>query len=135
MASSPSRRRSGALLGTVVLGLAFIVGACGGGDGGGGGGDAASAAPAQTQVTVTPETAATPFALQAGRYKFGWTAPACKGVDFTMTGKGQGFVYAKKSGLPTFNAIVSDVPEDIYTLTQANAACTAWTVQIDKIGG
>ena len=114
--------------------LAFAAAACGGGgDGGGGGG--ASALPAQAQVTVTPETVATPFTLEAGRYKFGWTAPDCKAVDFTMTGQGQGFTYAKTSALPKFSAIVSNVPGDAYVLTQADAACTTWTVQIDRLGG
>ncbi len=118
--------------GHLVVALALV--ACGGG-GGDGGGDAASAKPAQAQVTVTAADVATPFQLQAGRYKFGWNAPDCKGVDFTMTGAGKGFTYAKKSGLPTFSAIMSNVPDDTYSLTQTDPACTAWTVQIDRIGG
>lgn len=126
------RHRISGVTGSAILVL--LVAACGGG-GDGGGGDAASALPAQAQVTVTPETAATPFTLAAGRYKFGWTAPDCKGVVFTMTGQGQGFTYAKTSSLAKFSAIVSNVPEDAYLLTQTDAGCTAWTVQIDRLGG
>jgi len=115
-----------------LFGIALLVAACGGGDSGGGG-DAVSAAPAQTTVTITPETAATPFQLQAGRYRFAWDAPGCKAVDFALTGQGQGFTYSKKSNLPSFNAIVSGVPEDVYTLSQADASCTTWSVTIDKM--
>lgn len=127
-----THQRLTGLAGSALLALAAA--ACGGGsDGGGGAG--ASALPAQAQVTVTPETVATPFTLSAGRYKFGWTAPDCKAVDFTLTGQGQGFTYAKTSSLAKFSSIVSNVPEDAYLLTQADAACTTWTVQIDRIGG
>jgi hypothetical protein len=118
---------------TVIAILVLLVAACGGG-GDGGGGNAASALPAQAQVTITPETVATPFARAAGGYKFGWTAPDCKGVDFTMKGQGKGFTYAKTSALAKFSAIVSNVPEDAYLLTQADPACAAWTVQIDRLG-
>ena len=127
-----SRHRLASFVGIALL-LA-MVSACGGG-GDGADGAAVSALPAQAQVTVTPETAATPFTLAAGRYKFGWTAPECKGVDFAMNGQGQGFNYAKKSALPKFSAIVSDVPDDAYLLTQADPACTTWSVQIDRLGG
>ncbi|MEX2184791.1 MAG: hypothetical protein WEC14_10115 [Chloroflexota bacterium] len=122
-------RRTALILGSS---LSLLLAACGGG--GSGDGDAASARPAQEQTTIAAADAATPFALQAGRYKFGWDAPDCKGVDFTMTGTSQGFTYAKTSALPKFSAIVSDVPEDTYMLTQADAECTDWTVRIDRVG-
>jgi hypothetical protein len=129
MALSRSATRSGGL-----LAVALALGACGGG-GEGDGGAAASAKPAQEKVTVTQADVATPFQLQAGRYKFGWSAPECKGVDFTLTGSSQGFTYTKKSALSAFSAIVSAVPDDTYLLTQADAGCTTWTVQIDRLGG
>jgi len=93
-----------------------------------------SARPPQAQIAITSADAATPFELQAGRYKFGWDASACTGVTFTMTGAAQGFVYEKKTLQKKFSAIVSDVPADTYTLTQAEAGCTTWTVQIDRVG-
>lgn len=114
-----------------LLAVLVLAAACGGGDSGGG--DAVSAAPAQTTVTVTPANAATPFQLQAGRYRFAWDAPGCKAVDFALTGQAQGFTYSKKSNLPSFNAIVSDVPEDVYVLSQSAADCTTWSVTIDKM--
>lgn len=115
-----------------LLGSAMLLTACGGG--GEGGGDAgASARPPQAKVTVTQADVATPFQLQAGTYKVGWNAPDCSGVDFTMTGAAQGFTYAKSSKLPSFNAIVTSVPEDTYTLVQSDATCATWTVQIDKL--
>ncbi len=112
---------------------ALLIGACGGEDAGAGGGAAASARPAQASVTVPSTDAATPFALQSGRYKFGWEARECSGVEFTMTGA-QGFVYTKKSAQKAFSAIVSEVPEDTYTLAQLNPECTVWTVRIDRVG-
>ncbi len=72
--------------------------------------------------------------LQPGRYKFGWDATECPSVNFTMTGATQGFVYDKKTLQKKFSAIVSDVPEDTYTIAQIDPACTTWSVQIDKIG-
>lgn len=123
---------------TGLAALSILLAACGGGDGGegGDGGDGApvSARPAQEQIAVTSDDAATPFALQAGRYKFGWDASTCNGVSFTMTGATQGFVYEKTTLQKKFSSIVSDVPEDTYTLAQTNADCATWTVQIDKIG-
>ena len=110
----------------------MAVAACGGG--GDGAGAAASIAPAQSKVVVTPETAATPFQLQSGLYRFGWSSPDCKSVDFTLAGQSKGFTYAKKSNLPNFNSIMSNVLDDVYTLTQADPACTSWTVNIDRMG-
>jgi hypothetical protein len=120
---------------TGLAALTLLLTACGGGDGGGdGGGAAASARPAQEQITVTSADADTPFNLQPGRYKFGWDASECASVNFTMTGATQGFVYDKKTLQKRFSAIVSDVPEDTYTIAQIDPACTTWSVQIDKIG-
>jgi hypothetical protein len=110
----------------------MLLAACGGEETGGGA--AVSARPPQEQIAVTSADAATPFQLQAGRYKFGWDASECPGVSFTMTGATQGFVYEKETLQKKFSAIVSDVPEDTYTLTQNNAECLTWTVQIDRVG-
>ena len=125
--------RSGRAL-TGLAALTLLLTACGGDAGGGGGGAAASARPAQEQITVTSADAETPFNLQPGRYKFGWDASECPSVNFTMTGATQGFVYDKKTLQKRFSAIVSDVPEDTYTIAQIDPACTTWSVQIDKIG-
>ena len=125
-----------ALTGLAVMTL--LLAACGGGDGGGGGGgegDGASARPPQEQIKITSADASTPFQLQAGRYKFGWDASACPSVAFTMTGEGQGFTYEKTTRQKKFSSIVTDVPEDVYTLAQTDPACTEWTVQIDKVPG
>jgi hypothetical protein len=113
----------------------MLLAACGGEEAGGGGGAAVSARPAQEQIAVTSTDAATPFQLQAGRYKFGWDASECPGVSFTMTGATQGFVYEKTTLQKKFSAIVSDVPEDTYTIAQTNPECATWTVQIDRVGG
>lgn len=126
------RTRLVAAAGSVSL-VVVLVG-CGGSDAGAAAGPSASARPAQEQVVITPADIATPFAMQAGRYKFGWETTDCKGVDFTLSGSTKGFSYAKKSALPRFSAIVSDVPEDTYMLAQADPACTTWTVRIDRVG-
>ena len=114
----------------------MLLAACGGGDGGGGdgGGAPVSARPAQEAIAITSADAAVPFQLQPGRYKFGWDASECAGVTFQMVGQTQGFTYDKKTLQKKFSAIISDVPEDTYTLTQTDPACTTWTVQIDRVG-
>ncbi len=130
-----SRNRRPALLAGLAAAV-FLIAACGGEEPGvdGGGGAPASARPAQEKVTLTSTDAATPFQLQSGRYKFGWEARECPGVEFTMTGSTQGFVYTKKSAQKAFSAIVSEVPADTYTLAQVNPECTVWTVRIDRVG-
>lgn len=133
--AAPTRRAG---LAGFALASAVLLTACGGGtaDGGGGGGagDGASARPPQAQIVVTSADAATPFELQSGRYKFGWDASDCTSVGFTMTGQAQGFTYEKTTRQKKFSAIISDVPADVYTLAQTDAACTEWSVQIDRIG-
>ena len=121
-----------------VLAVAVVLssGACGGDGPGADGADGApgSARPAQAKITLTSDGPLTPFDLQAGRYKFGWEARECPGVEFTMTGSTKGFVYTKKSAQKAFSAIVSEVPADTYTLAQVNPECTVWTVRLDRIG-
>ena len=95
---------------------------------------AVSARPPQEQIVITSADAATPFQLQAGRYKFGWDASECTSVGFTMAGAGQGFTYEKTTRQKKFSSIISDVPEDTYSLSQTDPACTTWSVQIDRIG-
>ena len=131
-----TRTRRPALLAGLAAAI-LLVGACGEqtpGGGGGGGGEPVSARPAQAAIQIASTDAAVPFELQSGRYKFGWEARECPGVEFTMTGSAQGFVYTKKSAQKAFSAIVSEVPEDTYTLAQVNPACTVWTVRIDRVG-
>ena len=123
--------RSRRVLGTLI-GLTLLLTACGGAGADAGDG-AASVAPAQSKLTIAAADAANPFALQAGRYKFGWNAPGCAKVSFTLTGASGGFSYAKASTLTSGSAIVLNVLEDTYALAQAEAACTAWTVTFDKI--
>jgi hypothetical protein len=127
-----ARTRIAGLSGLTAMTMLLV--ACGG-DEGGGGGAAVSARPPQEQISIASTEADVPFQLQAGRYKFGWDAPDCPSVNFTMTGQAQGFIYEKKTLQKKFSAIVSDVPEDTYTVAQTDPACTAWTVQIDRIGG
>lgn len=133
-ALTPRAGRTG-LAGLAIATMALLA-ACGGGtpDDPGAGGDGASARPPQEQIVIASTDAETPFQLQAGRYKFGWDASTCTAVGFTMTGQGQGFVYEKTTRQKKFSAIVSDVPEDVYTLAQTEPDCTEWTVQIDRIG-
>lgn len=112
--------------------LALLAAACGGGEGAGAAADV-SARPPQDQILVSSADAATPFELQAGRYKFGWDASACDKVAFTLTGAAQGFTYEKTTLQKKFSSIVSDVPADTYTIAQTEAACATWSVQIDRI--
>ena len=130
----PVRPRHTALAGLVAMTL--LVAACGGGDGGDGGGDGdgASPRPAQEQITIASTDAATPFVLQAGRYKFGWDASTCTGVTFVLAGETQGFTWEKTTLQKRFSSIVSDVPEDTYSVAQTDEACTTWSVQLDRIG-
>jgi hypothetical protein len=123
--------RTHRVLGT-LLGLTLVLTACGG-SGSDAGDGAGSVAPAQSKVVIAAADAANPFAMQAGRYKFGWNAPGCAKVSFTLTGASQGFSYAKASTLTSGSAVVLNVLEDTYALAQTEAACTAWTVTFDKI--
>jgi hypothetical protein len=50
-----------------------------------------------------------------------------------MAGATKGFSYSKASTLTNGSAIVLNVLEDTYTLAQTEAACTSWTVTIDKV--
>lgn len=125
-------RRPALLVGLAAA--ALLLGACGGEEAGGGDGAPVSARPAQAKITLTSTDTLTPFEMQSGRYKFGWEARECPGVEFTLTGATQGFIYTKKSAQKAFSAIVSEVPADTYTLAQINPACTVWTVRIDRIG-
>lgn len=127
-----ARTRTSGLAGLAAL--AMLVAACGGAEEGGGGGTEASARPPQSQILVSSADAATPFELQAGRYKFGWDASACAKVSFTLTGAAQGFTYEKTTLQKKFSSIVSDVPADTYTIAQTEADCTEWSVQIDRLG-
>ncbi len=117
-----------------LLGIALVTAACGG-SGGGDDGPGASAAPAQSKVVLASADAATAISLQAGSYKVAWDAPGCTSVDFGLTGAAKGFTWTKKSTVPKFSAIVLNVPEDSYTVAQAVAACAAWTLTFDKVGG
>ena len=129
----PATTRLTGLAGLTVS--AILLAGCGGGDGGGGGGGAeVSARPPQEQIQITSADAATPFQLQAGRYKFGWDASECTSVAFNMAGASQGFTYEKSTRQKKFSAIISEVPEDTYTLSQTDPGCATWSVQIDRIG-
>jgi len=129
-----ARTRTTGLAGVAGLTLlAVLVVACGGGDDPGAAVDV-SARPPQDQIVVSSADAATPFELQAGRYKFGWDASACDKVAFTLTGVAQGFTYEKTTLQKKFSSIVSDVPADTYSIAQSEAACTTWSVQIDRVG-
>lgn len=123
-------RRATMVAGTLAMSL--LLAACGGGEEGPGA--EVSARPAQEQIAITSADAATPFILQAGRYKFGWDASECAGVNFVLAGETQGFTWEKKTLQKKFSSIVSDVLEDTYTLAQIDAACTTWSVQIDRLG-
>ena len=120
-------RRVRLLAGTFAL--ALVLAACGS-DGGGGG--AASAAPVQTKVLVTPDNTA-PFGLLEGRYKFTWTTVDCTTATFDMKQQDGTFEYNKETKMPSFTAILVEVPAGIYTVSQTDASCTDWTVTLDRV--
>ena len=129
-----ARTRTTGLAGVAGLTLlSILVAACGGGEDPGVVAEV-SARPPQDQILVSSGDAATPFELQAGRYKFGWDASTCAKVAFTLTGVAQGFTYEKATLQKKFSSIVSEVPADTYSIAQSEAACTTWSVQIDRIG-
>ncbi len=112
-----------------VLAAALVLVGCGS-DGGGGG---VSAAPAQTKVTVTAGDTA-PFALQGGQYKFAWTTNGCASFSFELKQRDGGFDWKKETKVPRFSAIILGVPAGTYTVTQSEAACTDWSVALERIG-
>ena len=121
-----------------IVAMTLLVAACGGGDDGGGGGgggvdDGATPRPAQEQITIAAADAATPFLLQAGRYKFAWDASTCSGVNFVLTGETQGFTWEKKTLQKRFSSIVNELPDDTYTVAQTDPACTEWSITLDRL--
>jgi hypothetical protein len=121
-------------LGLVLAVSLAIAGCSGGGGGGDGDGDGDGATPLPPQESVRLESGdLLPFQLQAGRYRFGWDAPACDGVDFTLSGQSSGFSYEKQSAFKKFSAIMGDVPDDTFEIAQA-ADCPEWVVTLDRIG-
>jgi hypothetical protein len=99
--------------------------------GGDGGSEVVSARPVQGKVTVTPETATTPFALAEGNYRVNWTT-ACKKVTVKIVGD-TGFTKEKSSAIPKFSWIVTSVPAGNYTVIQSEPDCTDWTVAVEKV--
>jgi hypothetical protein len=104
------------------------VAACGGD----GTGAAVSAAPVQGKVTVTPETAATPFALAKGNYRVNWKTTDCTQVTVAIVGD-TGFTKEKSSKIPNFSWIVTSVPDGTYTITQTDPSCATWEIAIEKV--
>lgn len=119
-------RRVRLLAGTFAV--ALVLAACGS-DGGGG---AASAAPVQTKVLITPDSTA-PFGLLEGRYKFTWTTVGCETATFDMKQQDGTFEYKKQTKMPSYTAILVEVPAGTYVVTQAEAACTDWKVTLDQV--
>lgn len=112
-----------------ALGALLLAGACGG-DGGGG----ASATPVQGRVTITPETATTPFVLAKGTYRISWSTTDCAGVTVAITGD-TGFTKEKSSKIQTFSWILTSVPDGTYTAQQTDQACAAWELTVERVGG
>ena len=78
-----------------------------------------SVAPVQGKVTVTPETAATPFVLAKGNYRVNWKTTDCTQVTVAIVGD-TGFTKEKSSAIPNFSWIVTSVPDGTYTITQTD---------------
>ncbi len=121
-------RRSRLVLVSAVSAVMLAAGACGGD----GAGEAASVAPPQSKVTVTPETAGTPFALAEGNYRVNWKTTDCKKVTVVLTGD-TGYTKEKSSTITNFSWIATSVPAGTYTATQTDPACTDWTLAIEKV--
>ncbi len=113
-----------------ALGALLIAGACGG-DGGGGG---AAATPVQGRVTITPETATTPFVLAQGTYRITWSTTDCASVTVQITGD-SGFTREKSSKIQDFSWILTSVPDGTYTAQQTDPTCAAWELTVERVGG
>ncbi len=114
-----------------ALGGALVAGACGGGTTTGGD---VTAAPVQERVTITPDTAATPFRLQKGTYRLNWKTTGCTGVTVVVQGD-TGYQREKSSGVPNFSWILTSVTDGTYTVAQTDAACTDWEILVERVGG
>jgi hypothetical protein len=126
-------RRVAVAAATVGLGLA--VAACGGTTPGASGGGDAGGSPAASiakSVTIKPGDT-TPFPLAAGTYRLNWTTVGCTGLTVTLKGD-NGYSNEKSSQLPNYSRILTSVPDGNYTISQSDAACTQWTVTLDKVG-
>jgi hypothetical protein len=112
----------------------LVLAACGASAPGqdGGGGASAGASPAKSYTIKPGDT--TPFPLAAGTYRLNWVTTGCPGgLTVILTGD-NGYTSEKSSKLPNYSRIITSVPDGNYTITQTDAACTQWTVTLDKIG-
>ena len=129
----------------VGLGLALVVGACGGSDGSEGGdvdedanganGSAASPAAdlptsATHRSTDDPETT---YLLQGGRYRLSWQTPGCERVEVTVTQTDGPFTYTKAARAANFNSTVNDLLSGAYKFDQVDPDCPEWSVRIDRM--
>lgn len=117
-------------LSAAALGALLLAGGCGA-DGGGGG---AAATPVQDRVTITPETAATPFVLAKGTYRLTWSTTDCASVTVAITGD-TGFTREKSSKIQNFSWILTSVPDGTYTAQQTDPLCAAWELTVERVGG
>lgn len=123
-------RRLRSALPAAALGLALFTAGCGGAEAADNG---PTTAPAQDRITISPDTAATPFALQKGTYRLNWTTTDCSSITVSISGD-TGYAKSKVSGVPNFSWILTSVTDGTYTVAM-DPSCATWTINLEKIGG
>ena len=115
-----------------VLGasMAVLLAACGGGGPGGGDGTPVTG---ETHVEVQAGAAVAPVAIQPGRYKVAWRM-TCNALTVKISDATGKEVYTKTSRIKSFSSIASSLPGGPVLIEQTDAACTEWTITLDKIG-
>lgn len=89
-------------------------------------------APAQARVVITPADTA-PFSLLEGRYRLTWATEGCTSATFDLKQQDGTYEYSKTSKTPRFSTILVSVPSGTYALTQQVAACTTWTLTLERV--
>jgi hypothetical protein len=115
-----------------VLGatLAVLLAACGGGGPGAGGGTPVTG---ETHVEVKAGASPAPLAIQPGRYKVAWRM-TCGSLTVKISDATGKELYTKTSRIKSFSSIASSLPGGPILIEQTDAACTDWSITLDKIG-
>lgn len=119
----------------IVL-LAACGGGSSGGQGGGGGGPSAPVATMLAKVVVDQTASPTAtYQMEGGQYKISWTSTGCTNLDVQVKQTDGSFSYDKPTTRTSFLAIISQLPQGLYTITQADPSCTTWSVTLESTAG
>ena len=74
------------------------------------------------------------FALASGIWRVLWETETCERVEPTVTQVDGDFTFSSPSKAARATAIITALPEGVYTLTQLDEACTEWAITMNWMG-